>query len=361
MLGNRKIILHVVGAMNVGGTETMLMNLYRNIDSNKYQFHFVVYTKDKCVYDDEILSLGGMIHRINSPFDFLGLRKIIKKVPNITAFHIHTYFSCGISALYAKLLGVKNIISHSHTSFEIGGSIVNVYYQKLSRILINNCSDRLAACSNKSALSLFGHNNYYYTPNFVDPDKFLNINSINNFNFPNDKILVGHIGRFSLEKNHDFILKCAEYAKQNKLPLFFILIGDGEEKNTVDRYVKDKLLSDFVTILGQRSDIPSLIHSFDKFILPSTVEGFGLVLVEAQVCGKQCVVSQAIQPEAILDLNLVTQLDFDVELWCKELLKPTKNITNKSCILQSLQNAKMDLNSTIKLFEDLYEKKHINH
>lgn len=356
-----KIILHVVGAMNVGGTETMLMNLYRHIDRKKYQFHFLVYTKDECFYNNEIISHGGVIHYIKNAFDFLGFKNVINNIDNLCILHLHTYFSCGISSLYGRLLGVNYIISHSHTSFEISGNIIDRAYQKFSRVLINKFSTKLVSCSKKSALSLFGHERYNYIPNFVDPDKFLNANRINNIDFPKDRVLIGHVGRFSIEKNHEFILKCAEYTKKNRLPLYFVLVGHGNEKKRINEYIENNSLSNFINVLGQRSDIPELMHSFDKFILPSIVEGFGLVLVEAQVCGKQCVVSPAIQPEAILDLNLVNQLDFDVELWCKELLKPIENITNTSRILTSLQNAKMDLNSTIKLFEELYEKENINY
>ena len=52
-------ILHVIGSMNCGGAENMIMNLYRNIDREKIQFDFLVHTKERCFFDDEILSLGG--------------------------------------------------------------------------------------------------------------------------------------------------------------------------------------------------------------------------------------------------------------------------------------------------------------
>ncbi|MEH6917511.1 hypothetical protein V7Y60_25875, partial [Priestia megaterium] len=57
-------VLHVLGGLNRGGAETMIMNIYRNIDRFKVQFDFVVHTTDKCDYEDEIHKLGGRIFRI---------------------------------------------------------------------------------------------------------------------------------------------------------------------------------------------------------------------------------------------------------------------------------------------------------
>ena len=61
-----KRILHVVSSMHRGGAETMLMNLYRNIDRKKIQFDFVCHTMEKCDYEDEIIKLGGRIFKISS-------------------------------------------------------------------------------------------------------------------------------------------------------------------------------------------------------------------------------------------------------------------------------------------------------
>ena len=63
---NKKKILHIVGGMNIGGTETMLMNLYRNIH-NEVQLDFISYYKDEGYYDKEIKELGGKIIRLDAP------------------------------------------------------------------------------------------------------------------------------------------------------------------------------------------------------------------------------------------------------------------------------------------------------
>lgn len=52
-------VLHVIGSMNRGGAETMIMNLYRHIDRNKVQFDFVENSSEPAAFDEEIIRLGG--------------------------------------------------------------------------------------------------------------------------------------------------------------------------------------------------------------------------------------------------------------------------------------------------------------
>ena len=56
-------VLHVIGAMDRGGAETMIMNLYRAIDRTKVQFDFLVHEQRVCDYDEEIKDLGGEVFR----------------------------------------------------------------------------------------------------------------------------------------------------------------------------------------------------------------------------------------------------------------------------------------------------------
>ncbi len=116
-----KRVLHFVSAMNRGGTETLLMNVYRNIDRSQVQFDFVSHRYDKCDYDDEIESLGGKVYRIASlgesgPLIYIQEIKKILKGTTYIAVHSHTDFQSGFPALSAKLSGVNKRICHSHSN-----------------------------------------------------------------------------------------------------------------------------------------------------------------------------------------------------------------------------------------------------
>lgn len=79
-----KRVLHIVGNMNMGGTETYLMNIYRNADRKKLQFDFVTYGRvgEKDYYEDEIISLGGKIHKLPSIAE-MGYGGIVKNIRKI--------------------------------------------------------------------------------------------------------------------------------------------------------------------------------------------------------------------------------------------------------------------------------------
>ena len=122
---NREIkILHVVGAMNRAGTETMLMNIYRNIDRTKFQFDFISYSDQEAHYDKEIVSLGGRVIRLSKTASIKELYNAIKVNGPYQAVHAHTLFHCGIANVAALLSGVKIRISHAHTTLDDSQTII---------------------------------------------------------------------------------------------------------------------------------------------------------------------------------------------------------------------------------------------
>ena len=139
-ISNKKKVLHIVGGMNIGGTETMLMNLYRNIH-NEVQFDFISYYKDEGYYDREIKELGGKIIRLDAPnkVGFIKavneLKKVIKE-NNYCAVHTHTLFNCGIGVLAGYLAKVPVRISHAHTTFDTSSSFIKRVYVFIMRSLI---------------------------------------------------------------------------------------------------------------------------------------------------------------------------------------------------------------------------------
>ncbi|MGI2030311.1 glycosyltransferase [Endozoicomonas acroporae] len=346
-------VVHVVGLMNMGGTETMLMNLYRKIDRMKYQFIFVTFSSDKGVYDDEIVRLGGIIFHIRSPYYFFDFLKLKKCYPNARIAHLHTYFNCGICALWFRILGLDKIISHSHTTLPKSKARINSYYESISRWLINKLSTQKIACSKLAAVSLFGFGqDYIYLPNFVDPALFIKGTQNNKSHI----IQVGHVGRFSPEKNHAFILELAKFAKLNKHPICFNLVGAGPLLKSTQQEVVRYNLQDFVKFIEPSNQIHQLMNQFDCFVLPSTIEGFGLVLLEAQASSLPCFVSHSIQSEAILDLNLVKSLDYNVEDWITNILSSKKNKLESSDIINSFKRAGLDYDSIIRKLEFIYEQ-----
>ena len=328
-----KRVLHIVGAMNRGGTETMLMNLYRNIDRSKVQFDFVSFSEEEAHYDEEIKSLGGKVIKILKSNSVKELSEVIKDNGPYEVIHAHTLFNSGIAMLAAKKCGVKIRIAHAHTTLDYSSSLVRKIYIKFMRYLINNNSTNTLACSKEAGKYLFGNkeikkDKYNYFSNLINYNDLLKepkgkVEAFKEeYNLKNS-IVIGHIGTFKESKNQRFLLEIIKYMKKNHLDVKLLLVGDGGLRVQLENLSKEYDIYDIVKFVGIREDINVMLHSMDVFVFPSIYEGLGLVLLEAQATGLHCIVSEAIQSEADLDLGLIRKLNLSdgVEKWSEEILK----------------------------------------
>lgn len=365
-------ILHVVGGMNVGGTETMLMNLYRKLNTN-VQFDFISYYDKDAYYDDEIKRLGGQVIKIDSP-NKVGMIKSIKNLCEAIkengpydAVHAHTLFNCGVAMIAARLSGIKVRVSHAHTNLDNTKNIIRKIYIWCMRRTINLFSTDCIACSESAGKYLFGESitlskKYKLLPNYVDYKKYLNCSDTKSvrqeLGIKDDDIVVGHIGRFVEAKNHKFLLEVVSemIILNNKVKL--ILAGDGELRKDMECYAEELGIKENVYFLGIRKDIDKILNNLDIFIFPSIYEGLGLVMIEAQSAGIPCLVSEAIQKEADLDIGLVKQINLNdkKELWIKEAFELIENKNkNKKQILSAIKNKGYDLDNIINKLLEIYK------
>lgn len=363
-------VLHVVGGMDIGGTETMLMNLYREVYKH-IQFDFISYYEKDAYYDNEIKQLCGKVIKIDSPSKvgqikvLINLYKIIKK-GEYEVVHAHTLFNCGVVMLAAKLAGTKIRISHSHTNLDTPNNIIKRIYFSLMRMLIKIFSTNFVACSDSAGKYLFGKsiiNNSKYTilPNYVDYNKFLNCEDYKSIReklcIKNEDLVVCHIGRFVDSKNHIFLIDIINTMVKKNDKVKAILVGDGPLRKDIEEKVKDLGIDKNIYFLGLRNDIEVILNNCDLFIFPSIYEGLGLVMLESQACGLPCVVSEAIQLEADLGIGLLTRLELkeSCEAWSNKALElGGRKQKDKLKIKNSFKNKGYELNKIVNDLMDIY-------
>lgn len=363
-------ILQVVGAMNRAGTETMLMNIYRNLDHTKFQFDFISYSTEEAHYDKEIIGLGGKIFRVSKSTSVKELYQIINEFGPYTAVHSHTLFHCGIANLSALLAGVKTRIAHAHTTLDDNKRLIRKAYIFIMKQLIHNVSTDLLACSNEAGIYLYGKKGlrkkkYSYFPNIVDYSPFIvdlkdNIQKFKQKEGLSNKLVIGHIGRFIEAKNHHFLLKVLKYMLIKNPNVCLLLVGDGDLRRTIEEEAKIQGVYEHIRFVGVREDIPVLLQSMDAFVFPSLYEGLGLVLLEAQASGLRCFVSEAIQPEADLRLGLFHKqtLKDGPEVWADQILKHAKQKeNNKDKIIQAFNDNGYIVEAGIEKLLNLYKVK----
>nr|WP_232242635.1 glycosyltransferase family 1 protein [Paenibacillus sp. GSMTC-2017] len=301
--------------MNRGGAETLLMNLYRHIDRSKLQFDFL--TSKEGVFDEEIISLGGQIHRV--PYiDKVGhfgyqrvLREFFDSNNKYDVIHVHMDRMSGLMLRASKNAGVPVRIAHSHNTRSEGGWMARLY-KRYASLYIDHSATHRFACSEDAGKWLFKGRNkrVELLKNGVDPIRFTYSDFARNairseLSIKDDTLVVGHVGRFNHQKNHTQLLDIFSRLLQVHNNSLLILIGDGPLRIEMEKKAIELNIADKVKFLGVRADVDRLLLAFDKFVFPSHHEGLPVTLIEAQAMGIPCIVSDAISKEADLGLSLM--------------------------------------------------------
>ena len=360
-------VVHVLKCMDMGGIETLIMNVFKNIDRTNVEFIFILFDENRSFYEDEIEKLGGRIYHIGKEKNPLkqmkNIRKVLKKEkPDVV--HSHTLFYSGIVLLAAKLEKVNIRISHSHSKSD---NKKNNFKRRMFRIiaswLIRVVANAYLACSIEAAEYLYGKkyvnkNKVIIIKNGIEPEKYLEIDDKKirrikeQYNINEKDYVITMIARLAKEKNHLYALKIAKQLKNENAKFKIFFVGDGILKEQIEKDIIKYDLNENVFLTGVTTEPQNFLEIADVFILPSKFEGFGITILEAQTNKKICLVSKNIPKDADLDLGLVKYLDINdenINEWVKEIKKSRdyKKYTD-DIIKDKLIEKGLDITETVK-------------
>lgn len=337
-----RVIEYLEGSLSDGGAETLVKDYALLLDRSEFEPYVLVdwIFRDSANYsrlkdtDVKLMSLYPSYsifwRAVNKFFrnryiDWK-LRKVVKKIrPDV--IHIHLAALKHVLKIREDLKGVR-LLYTCH-------SIPQVYFEEkkgeaeAAEFLIRDNGLRLIALHSDMADDLkkrFNTDSVVVVRNGIDMKRFRNPGKSREevrkeLGIPSSSFVIGHIGRFVPVKNHSFLLSVFESVVGKNPDSRLILIGDGEDRDKVETSIKEMNLSDKVTILSNRCDTPELLGAMDVFVLPSLFEGLGISLVEAQVSGVRCVVSDRVPSEVYLsDLIVPLSLDVSPEEWADTIL-----------------------------------------
>lgn len=325
-------ILIVIGSLDYSnGITNYAINYYRKLDKNKFEIDFIVHDCIKNKFYDLINKNGGEVFLIDN-ITIRNLPKIYKDVEKIIKNKKYDVVHChllNISFLYfslAKKYGIKTRIIHSHAT---------KYAEKKTRVLRNmilgkigiNMSTTRFACSGLAGEFLYKNRKFVIINNAINIDKFLFEESIRNkirksFNIKNE-VVIGHIGRFSEQKNHKFLIDLLYELNSNHIKYKLMLLGDGHLFNDIVEYSKNKGVYDDIYFIGNVDNPSDYYNAFDLFVLPSLFEGLPVVGIEAQANGLPCFFSDTITKELELNKNVCFLPINELNTW-KEQIKNNK-------------------------------------
>ena len=341
-----KRILCIISSLDAGGAETFLMKLYRNLYAFGYQFDFVV-SKDNGCYTMEVLERGGKIFVIPTRSQNLigalnGIRLAVKENQYEHILKLGEHSLAVLDLLAAKFGGAKTLALRACNA-PTGLSFFHRKIHELLRPLLNYVANVKIAPSSLAADFLFGKNqSVKILNNGVDLNIFqFNVDDRKSirkeFNIE-DKIVIGHIGRFDEQKNHKFLLEVFKSICAERSDAVLLLVGTGKLKDSICAWITELELENKVIFAGQRFDIPKILSAMDALVFPSFYEGMPNVVIEAQATGLPCIIADTITKEANIT-GLVNYLPLAISSneWAKialdELDKPRKDTHQifKSC------------------------------
>lgn len=368
-------ILQVVGRMDRGGIETMLMNLYRSIDREKVQFDFLAhYGKPDADYNDEIRELGGIVYempQIKTPsrtyyhklFEYRrALTSFFSEHREYDVVHGHMTNTAAIYMPIAKKCGgVGCLIAHSHQEKSMQGLT-----GRLSRLLsyrIPSLATDWFACSNVAA-------RWFYKQSDIDSGKVTIIkNGIDTKSFEysaqirsevrkelglGDGLVIGHVGGFHYPKNQVFLIDVLRCALAIRPDITLCFAGDGVDRAAAEEYARQAGVDSHIRFLGLRTDVCRLMQAFDAFALPSFFEGLPLVSVEAQTAGLPCLFSSAVTAEAnITGLAEFLPLERGAGAWAEKLIGMAPAAHRRS-MAREIVSAGYDISTSAAFLQDFY-------
>lgn len=362
-------VLHVFGRVGLGGAESRIMDLYRNIDRDRIQFDFLVHTEPdrtgkRCptsdelmsvrepdYFDSDILRLGGRIYAVPR---FQGTNPAEYRRALETFFRTHQGIwkvvqghMTSTAAIYlpiARKYGAQIVCSHVRsggTDPGLKGIVTNLLRKPLQN---EKTVDFRFTCTEDAGRKVYGDalvdaGKVKVIPNAINVQKFAfdpeTRTRIRTELKLDNAVVIGHVGRFHYAKNHEYLLrvfaelvKMVECDDQNRyailhgLPLRLMLLGEGELMENCRKLAEELHISAAVMFMNNRSNVSEFYQAMDYFCFPSRYEGLPGTVVEAQASGLQCLISDAITTEVDLT-ELVSRMSIDLppQVWAEKIIQ----------------------------------------
>lgn len=364
-------VLQIGMTRNIGGLETYLIQQFDNIDANKLHYDFVNITSESdIVYKDKIQEKGskvyGICSRHKNPIKhyYQWIKLLCETKGEYKAIVLNSNSLVYIFPLFAaSIFGIPMRVIHSHNAgHEVKTSLVRKTVISINKILMKISATHYLACSQKAGKWMFGNERkFQIVHNAIDPVPYIfnkeKRDRVRESLNIKDKFVIGHVGRFTYQKNHkaviDIFKEIVSIKKDSVLFLIGDAVGDTSFLDNAKLQVKELGIEDKVLFMGMRTDVSDLMQAMDVFILPSRFEGLGIVGIEAQTSGLPCYFSNNI-PQELGVTNLCHYIGIDVspDVWAHEILNTS--LVKRYDMSKEIAEAGYDIKTEIKNVERFY-------
>lgn len=356
-------VLHITSHLERGGTETFIMNVFREVRKNNVIFDFLLFSNSKEGYYNEAKEMGSRIYvcpsRKKNFFKYLKSLDVFFK-DHASEYAVVHFSGCTLTTIaplfFAKRYKIAHRIIHAHSSSSEG--FHNFLLHKINKFFIGKIATDFLACSEKAASFFYPKKylgNCVILKNGIDLPKFSYNQIIRNdvrtsLGINDDTLVFGHTGRFAPVKNHSFLIDVFSEISKMKDNCLLVLVGDGELFSSIKNKVAGSVLADKILFLGERNDVNRILQAFDCFILPSLFEGLPFALVEAQASGLRIFASDTVSKEVDLTNNcFFLNLSDGPKHWADFVLSNSSYIRRNTDELIRNKGFSIDMTSDILL------------
>lgn len=281
--------------------------------------------------------------------------------------HIHSdvAYKHLVMGLAAKSARCPKIVFHSHASNVDGLHFrwLKVIAHKFCRRMLRFVGTDFVTCSDLAGQWMFPNipaGKVDYLKNGIDVEAFrLNMDvrcRVRKEMGLVDKFVIGHVGRFSYQKNHDFLLRVFQKVKQRDPDAVLLLIGKGELLEASKRLARELGIDESVIFYGPADNVNELMQAMDVFALPSHLEGLPIVGVEAQAAGLPCIFSDYVTSEANIvgTANYLPIGDCDAEQWAAAIASKKKEVRHDTS--SPVKDSAFSVTDTVNTLWKIYKR-----
>ena len=364
-------ILHMTPPDVNNGVYHYIFNHMRYIDNTRFHFAFLTkgaedlrLTPEYKKYGFDVYELKGVQREDEGKFR-QEIRQILKYGFDILHLHTSSWRGFMIEEI-AMELGIPRVIVHSHSAgideynSEKRKERIRVHELFKSQFSMKYATD-VWACSGQAAEWLYGeaipHDKIRIMPNAIDTKRYrYNIEKREQLRKNlglESKIIVGNIGRYAFQKNHEFLIQVFAKACKIDRRLYMLCLGEGELLEKLKHLTEDLGISDYVNLMEWRGNVEDYLQVMDIFCLPSKFEGLPLSVIEAQAAGLSCIVADTVTKEVKLT-DLVTFLPLEQEKWIGAILNCNTHYGREKWN-EEIACAGYEIRTAAKKLEKMYE------
>ena len=362
-------VLQVGMTRNLGGIETYLIEQFRHLDKSTIDYDFVNITGEYSIcYEDEIFASGSkffkVVSRHKNPllhywqwFNILLQNKGVYDVIVLNTNSLEYVFPL----VLGKVFGIPVRVIHSHNSgFENKQGLARRLLVGMNKKLLAWSANLRFACSQFAGKWMYQDNPYHVIYNAIDIHKY-DANSIDREETRealglHTELTLLHVGRFSYQKNHSFLLDIFKEVHAIQPNSVLLLVGDTTEESEflteVKRKIKDYGLENSVRLLGRRDDVNKIMQAADVLVMPSFFEGLTVVGIEAQASDLPLLLSDTVTKElGLLPSTQFISLEAGPTVWAEAVLNSKQH--NRQSRYEELKAAGYDIENETERVEKL--------